>query len=119
MMNNLYDTIMETKLEYISDDYRKFMKDYKKFVEYIDKFKDEWSDVFKHAVDQISEWVDSLKDGLPFSYHRYEQFTYAIATYDPSMRDGLGGLYDKDVTNTIIKYWEKSTGYKIHNIYKS
>jgi hypothetical protein len=117
-MTSLYNSIHEDEVEYISDDYSRFMKDYKKFIKYIKGFKNDRSDSFKHAIDQIVEWVVSLENGLPVGYPRYEQFTWAIVTYDPTLRDGFGGLYDKKVTDEIIKHWEKVTDYKIHDIYK-
>lgn len=118
-MTSLYNSICEDdEVEYITDDYSRFMKDYKKFIKYIKGFKSDWTDSFNHAIDQIVEWIDSLEGGLPVGYPRYEQFTWAIATYDPTLRNGLGGLYDKKVTNEIIKYWKTTTGYNIHDIYK-
>lgn len=117
-MTSLYNSIQENEIKYIPDDYSRFMTDYNEFIKYIKGFKTDWSDSFKHAIDQIIEWVDSLKEGLPTGYPRYEQFTWAIATYDPTLRRGFGGLYNKQITDEIIKHWKKVTDYKIHDIYK-
>lgn len=116
-MINLCDMINEG-LDYESKDYDKFMRDYKKFRDFI---KDEkFNDKMQHAIDTIDEWIKSLNryKGLPYSYARYEQFTYAIVTFDPTMRNGAGGLYDDSVTDKLIDLWKKSTGYKIENQYK-
>lgn len=129
-MKNLYNTVLQSGmdlqyksivnegLEYVDKDYNKFLRDYKKFVEYV-KDQDQ-SDQIKHALEQIQKWIDDLRrfKGLPASYWRYEQFTYAIATFDSSAREGAGGLYDKKVTDKIIDWWEKATGYKIKNQYR-
>jgi len=117
-MKDLYETINEGALEYNDKDFKKFKKDYEKF---LDSIKDEkLGEKVQHAVDQMAEWFKDLKrhDGLPMSYGRYEQFTYAFVTFDASQRDGAGGLYDKDTTDSLTKFWEKATGYKIVNQYK-
>ena len=56
-MINLCDMINEG-LDYESKDYDKFMRDYKKFRDFI---KDEkFNDKMQHAIDTIDEWIKSL-----------------------------------------------------------
>lgn len=112
-MKSLYEAVNTGNLSWNSSDYKKFRKHYDKFLD--DIKKDKVSDKIQHALDIMSKWVEELDkyEGLPMSYGRYEQFTYAFVTYDSSQRDGFGGLYDEDTTKELIKAWEKSTGYKI------
>lgn len=118
-LTSLYDMVNEG-LEYTSKDYKKFMRDYKKFNKYLEENEVKLNDQEQHAINQITEWIKSLGryEGLPYSYARYEQFTYAIVTFDSSAREGAGDLYDKKVTDKLIDLWEKATGYKIKNQYK-
>ena len=116
MKTNLYNMVTEG-LDYISKDYNRFMKDYKKFLKYIEE--NEPDEQLEHAIEQIKLWVKDLGryEGLPYSYPRYEQFTYALVTFDASEREGAGDLYDKKVTDKLIGLWEKATGEKIKNPY--
>jgi hypothetical protein len=116
-VKSLYEAVNTSNLSWNSTDYKKFRKDYDKFLDHIKK--DKVSEKIQHALDMMSKWIEELdkQEGLPMSYGRYEQFTYAFVTYDSSQRDGAGGLYDEDTTNQLIKAWEKSTGYKIVSQY--
>ena len=118
-MKPLYESIVnESKLKYNPNDYKKFKKDYEKFLEKIGDGEVEKN--IQDALDQMAEWfkdIDKHK-GLPMSYGRYEQFAYAFVTYNPSFRNGFGGLYDEKVTKYLIDVWEKATNYKIKNLYK-
>jgi hypothetical protein len=124
-MRNIID-VFESELKLIranKDDVRggdlpKFMKDYKKFKELVDK--EDVKGNLKRALDKIDVWVKKLDKlgGLPFAYSRYEQFTWVMASFDDEANKGRGGLYDKDVIDSIIKYWKDATGYEIHDIYK-
>lgn len=123
-MKNLIDIFEDKKdlvkadaNDVIDKDLKRFMKDYKKFrevVENADKDK-----AFQRALNKIDEWVTDLnkRGGLPFSYARYEQFTWVMASFDNEANNGRGGLYDKSIIDKIIKCWKEATGYTIYDIY--
>lgn len=124
-MTNLVDMLEQKELvkadkrDVVAKDLSKFMKDYKKFKDAIDK--EHVDDKLQRALNKIDDWVKELdrRGGLPVSYPRYEQFTWVMASFDDEANNGRGGLYDKDVTNAIIKYWKYATGYKIFDLYKN
>ena len=109
--------ITEENLEFVDTDFHKFMKDYKKFQQYIE---DNNISLDNSVMAQIKDWIKEIesKKGLPASYHRYEQFTWALLSFDSKARKGLGGLYSDSIIKSLTETWEKATGFKPKNIYQ-